>query len=439
MARRLVPSRRSDPARKAWLLERWLGPGALVAIGAPALLWAPSPWSYWGAGAILLGVVVGILQRRALNSFRLQVEERIDRISARSQRRQEKVEQYQGFLEALPVGVMTVRSGRGVYANPAARQVLGERVTAAGAPLPGPVRDAIRQASSGQVATARFSQGLPRRVMEVSVRPIGEDGLVLLQVSDITDLSLADRVRRDFVVAASHELKTPVAAIKSAAETVLLALEDDPDAVADFSARILDNAVRMGRIVTDLLDLSRLESGSLPMEACDLSDVARQVAERFLPSLPTIEVNLESVPMMGNPAYLDLACRNLLENAVRHTPEHGRIRLSVVGDEAEAVLVVEDSGTGIPSDHLPRIFERFYRADEARSKEMGGTGLGLAIVMHVVDLHQGRIEVESTLGRGSTFRVRLPIGTNYSASEQAASTASATRSTTAGLNTEGII
>ena len=388
-------------------LARWVTSASLVAAGI-ATLQAPPPWPWVGMGALALGVVSLVLQHRIRRRERSLAETRIEELEADGLELSRSRDLYGSLLSALPVGVVAVRSGQVVYANPASIEVLGERVTQAGAPVPGAVREVIEEAVAGRSGSARFSQGLPRRVMEVEARPIG-DGLVLLHLSDITERSRIDRMRQDFVIAASHELKTPVAAVKAAAETVLLALEDDQDVVSDFSGRILDNAVRMSRIVSDLLDLSRLESGILPFEACDLAEVVGEVVERFLTARPSIEWDAEPTPVMGSPSYLALACRNLLENAVRHTPDDGWIRITVGAAHGEATVVVADDGTGIPSDDLPRIFERFYRVEAARSRATGGTGLGLAIVKHVADLHDGRIEVESRLGQGSTFRLRIPV------------------------------
>jgi two-component system sensor histidine kinase SenX3 len=361
-----------------------------------------------GIGAVVLGVASLMLQYRIHRQDRSNADARIEDLEAGWLELSRIRDLYGSLLGSLPVGVVAVQAGQAVYANAAAVEVLGERVTEAGAPVPGAVREVIEEAVAGRSSSARFSQGLPRRVMEVAARPAGE-GLVLLHLSDITERSRIDRMRQDFVIAASHELKTPVAAIKAAAETVLIALEDDQEVVSSFSGRILDNAVRMSRTVSDLLDLSRLESGTLPLEACDLAEVVGEVVERFLTARPSIEWEAEPTLVMGNPSYLALACRNLLENAVRHTPDDGRILVTIGADGGEATVVVTDNGTGIPSDELPRIFERFYRVDEARSRATGGTGLGLAIVKHVADLHDGRIEVESSLGRGSTFRFRMPV------------------------------
>ena len=393
--------------RVVLVLVRWVAAASLVAAGI-AVLAAPPPWPWVGIAAVVLGVASVMLQSRIHRQERSNAEALIEELEAGRLELSKIRDVYGSLLSSLPVGVVAVQAGQAVYANPAAIEVLGERVTEVGAPVPGAVREVIEEAIAGRSSSARFSQGLPRRVMEVAARPVGE-GLVLLHLSDITERSRIDRMRQDFVIAASHELKTPVAAIKAAAETVLMALEDDQEVVSDFSGRILDNAVRMSRIVSDLLDLSRLESGALPLEACDLAEVVGEVVERFLTARPSIEWEAEPTLVMGNPSYLALACRNLLENAVRHTPDDGRILVAIGAADAEATVMVMDNGTGIPSDELPRIFERFYRVGEARSRATGGTGLGLAIVKHVADLHDGRIEVESRLGQGSTFRLRIPV------------------------------
>lgn len=401
-----------SPARPAVsrigpVLIRSVTSASLVAAGIAAL-GAPPPWPWVGIGAVVTGVASVTLQYRIFRQERSDDESLIEQLEVEGLEVAKSRELYRTLLSSLPLGVMAVQAGQAVYVNPAAIEVLGERVTEAGAPVPSAVREVIEGAVAGRASSARFSQGLPRREMEVAARPLGE-GLVLLHLSDITERLRIDRMRQDFVIAASHELKTPVAAIKAAAETVLMALEDDQEVVSSFSGRILDNAVRMSRTVSDLLDLSRLESGTLSLEACDLAVVVGEVVERFLAARPSIEWDAEPTLVMGNPSYLALACHNLLENAVRHTPDDGWILISIGTADGEATVMVSDNGTGIPSDELPRIFERFYRVDEARSRATGGTGLGLAIVKHVADLHEGRVEVESRLGRGSTFRLLIPV------------------------------
>ena len=379
---------------------------ALVAGGAA--VGAPSPGRWIGSTAAVACIWSMWWLHKRWRHGRVETRRHIGSLEIELGRLRSSEELYGALLESLPVGVVAVRSGRPVYANRAAVEYLGERVTQIGAPMPTAVRQVIEEAGEGRALSRQFSQGLPRRVMEVSGYPPGRDGIVLLHLLDITERWQTDRMRHDFVVAASHELKTPVAAIQAAAETVLIAIEDDPDAALDFSGRILDNAIRMSRIVTDLLDLSRLESTTPRMEVFDLADALAEVVQRFGSSYPRVTFDAEATPIIGNPSDLALAFRNLLENAVRNTPDTGRVQAAVSSRNGEAVVTVADTGAGIPAADLPRIFERFYRVDTARSRATGGTGLGLAIVKHVAEMHGGRVEVDSRLGEGSTFRMCLP-------------------------------
>ena len=211
-------ARRPGPAP-----ARWVTSASLVAAGVAALQ-APAPWPWVGMGGLALGVVSLALRYRTHRRERSAAETRIEELEADALELSRSRDLYGSLLSSLPVGVVAVQSGQAVYANPAAVEVLGERVTQADAPMPGAVRDVIDGALSGRSSSAQFSQGLPRRVMEVAARPVGE-GLVLLHLSDITERSRIDRMRQDFVIAASHEHKTPVAAIRAAAETVLMVLE----------------------------------------------------------------------------------------------------------------------------------------------------------------------------------------------------------------------
>ena len=380
---------------------------SLVVAGWSALQ-GPQPWRWVGVVAMLVGTFSASLERRYRRQETARIAARMDEVEAEKRELGQAGDRYESALGSLPVGVMTIQDGRAVYANPLAQEVLGERVAQAEAPLPGVVRGVIQAAVSGVPSSAEFAQGLPRRVIQVSAVPV-TDGLVLLHLFDVTERRQTDQMRQDFLIAASHELKTPVAAIKAAAETVLMELEDDQEMARRFSGRILDNAVRMSRIVSDLLDLSRLETASPPLEVCDLAEIMQEVVERFVSSGPRVDLQAAPTWVRGSRSYLALACGNLLENAVRHTPEEGWVWSEVTSENGEATVVVADNGSGIPSQELPRIFERFYRVDEGRSRSTGGTGLGLAIVKQVADLHDGRVEVESRLGRGSTFRLKLPV------------------------------
>jgi signal transduction histidine kinase len=229
----------------------------------------------------------------------------------------------------------------------------------------------------------------------------------------VTEAKRLDAVRRDFVANASHELKTPVASIQAAAETIYSAASDDPAVIPRFAAQLEREAARLSRIVSDLLDLSRLEAGSDLREIVALDAIVRDEIERFEERAAEGGVQLSmtarSTPKVhGTARDLALLVRNLVDNAIRYTRPGGRISVELTEDDGDAVLAVSDTGVGIPQRDLPRVFERFYRVDRARSRETGGTGLGLSIVRHVVENHAGRVSVESELGRGTRFEVRLP-------------------------------
>jgi two-component system sensor histidine kinase SenX3 len=222
-----------------------------------------------------------------------------------------------------------------------------------------------------------------------------------------------ERLRRDFVANASHELKTPVASILAIAETLRHAVAEDPDAAERFLARLESEANRLSRLVRDLLELSRLEGELHEPAPVRLDQVVRTEVERLRPraesaGLSLVVENLEPLEALGSEADLALLVHNLVDNAIRYTEEGGRIRVSLAAAGDSAEIAVDDTGIGIPSRDLDRVFERFYRVDPARSRETGGTGLGLAIVRHVAGSHRGEVRVESVLGAGSTFTVMLP-------------------------------
>ncbi|MBP7587913.1 MAG: PAS domain-containing protein [Thermoanaerobaculia bacterium] len=257
-----------------------------------------------------------------------------------------------------------------------------------------------------------------RRTLALAGAPLGtEDGAVVV-VRDITEAEHLNRMRRDFVANVSHELRTPLSAIQGYAETLCDGALDERDTAQRFSQRIVDQCRRLAALLADLLTLSRLE-GKEPLETLepvDLRAVAREALELVSGQAATREVTVELVPgpspvVPGDPEGLFRLISNLLENAVKYNQPGGRVDLTLASRQDHpptAVIEVQDTGIGIPGSALPRIFERFYRVDKGRAREEGGTGLGLAIVKHVAQAHQGRVEVESELGRGSKFRVFLP-------------------------------
>lgn len=241
---------------------------------------------------------------------------------------------------------------------------------------------------------------------------LAEDGRrALVSVIDVTRLRHLETVRQDFVANVSHELRTPLAVIRGMAE-VLQNEEDDPELRARYLAKTLEEVDRLTNLVNDLLSLSTAESGTIESSELDLAGIVREVVSQLSPKATskglTFVSRIESPALVrGNAAQLTQVVLNLLDNAINYSSA-GTITVQLCRDGRDYELTIEDQGIGISSEHLPRIFERFYRADRARSRETGGTGLGLSIVKHVVEQHEGTVTVESALNRGSTFRIRIP-------------------------------
>jgi signal transduction histidine kinase len=319
-------------------------------------------------------------------------------------------------LDSMGEGVLLFDAeGRVRLANPAAEAFLGNRRARAGALFPLDLRRAVASAAEfGEQIVAEVEVGTPTRILQGTATRVDLDGSVLLVLLDVTEAKRLDAVRRDFVTNASHELKTPAASIQAAAETIATAAQDDGEAVPRFAEQLEREAARLSRIVSDLLDLSRLESGSELLDNVRLDVVLNDERERFERAAEhagvTIVVHAErTAAVRGSARDVSLLVRNLVDNAIRYTKPGGTIDVGVRTDGDDAVLTVSDTGIGIPARELSRIFERFYRVDRARSRETGGTGLGLSIVKHVTENHGGTIEVRSQLGTGTTFEVRLPI------------------------------
>jgi signal transduction histidine kinase len=256
--------------------------------------------------------------------------------------------------------------------------------------------------------------GRPEQAFEVRAVPLDARGGVVLAIRNVTEQRRIEAMRYSFVADASHELKTPVAAIQAAMETVQTAIDRDPQTAKRLAAGAESSAVRLGRIVADLLDLSRLETEQISREEVELSGLVAEVLDRAEPGAGergvTIERNLHPVKVSGQQNDLVLAVRNLVDNAIGYTDRGGTVTVRLDEVDGGALLVVEDTGVGIPTRELPRIFERFYRVDTSRSRNTGGTGLGLSLVRHVAQRHGGRIEAESELGSGSVFRFFIPSG-----------------------------
>jgi two-component system phosphate regulon sensor histidine kinase PhoR len=349
---------------------------------------------------------------QALRQMHRQLADRFDEL------RREQAESA-ALVESMVEGVIAAdERGRIATANPAARRLLGYdqldqlphlaelfRVKAA--------REVVDAVLGGDPVQDREVE-LDGRSVLLNARPLPAGGAVLV-MHDLTELRRLETIRRDFVANVSHELKTPLTSISGYAET-LLSLPPDPEMARVFLGTILGNAKRMQRLVDDLLDLSRIESGHWqPVRTeVDVAAAAREawteVASR--PASQAMEFRVEVEPgaekLCADLDAIRQVLTNLMENSLRHTPAGGTIDCVARREGNGVAVAVRDNGAGISREHLPRIFERFYRADASRSREEGGTGLGLAIVKHLVEAHGGRVYAESERGLGTSVTCWFP-------------------------------
>jgi two-component system phosphate regulon sensor histidine kinase PhoR len=323
------------------------------------------------------------------------------------------------LVESMVEGVIAAdERGRTVTANPAARRLLGYDQLDS---LPD-IAELFRAKAAREVVDAVLAGDpvqdreveLDGRSVLLNARPLPAGGAVLV-MHDLTELRRLEAIRRDFVANVSHELKTPLTSISGYAET-LLSVPPEPEVARSFLQTILANARRMQRLVDDLLDLSRIEAGRWQPARATV-DVAAAAGEAWdelgaRPGARTIEFTVEvaagAEKLCADADALDHVLTNLMENSLRHTPAGGHITCLARREGNGTAVAIRDDGAGITREHLPRIFERFYRADASRSREEGGTGLGLAIVKHLVEAHGGRVTAESERGRGTTVTCWFP-------------------------------
>jgi two-component system, OmpR family, phosphate regulon sensor histidine kinase PhoR len=397
--------------------------GAIVALAVGSLLALVAGRSITRPLGALVGasraIAAGVLPRfprsgvpdidelvQALRQMHRQLGERFEDL------RRERAETA-ALVEAMTEGVIAADGrGRITTANAAARRLLGYEPRQNLPDLPElfrakAAREVVDAVLAGTPVQNREIE-LDDSVLIVNARPLPAGGAVLV-LHDVTELRRLEAVRRDFVANVSHELKTPLTSISGYAETIL-ADRPAPELERRFLGTIASNARRMQRLVDDLLDLSRIESGRWQpnTETVDVAASAREAwaglgdraAARGVEFV--VEVPANAGAMDADPDAVRQVLTNLFDNSLRYTPVGGRITLRSRADGAGILLSVTDTGPGIASEHLPRIFERFYRADSSRSREEGGTGLGLAIVKHLVEAHGGRVWAESERGRGTT-------------------------------------
>ncbi len=323
-------------------------------------------------------------------------------------------------VDALRVAVVVLgASDEVLLANPAARRI---GLLRAGRLQLEPVRDLARvvrrdgTADSVDVEGGESRFGRETLALHAVVTPVRGPvaGLVAVLVEDRTDARRVEDVRRDFVANVSHELKTPVGALSLLAEALLDA-PDDAVAVRRFAGRMQHESGRLARLVQELIDLSRLQGADPPREPVlvDLDGCVAEALDRTrLPAdarrIDVVSGGNRGVTVRGDEAQIVTALVNLVDNAIHYSPEHTRVAIGVRRHGSDVEISVSDQGIGIAERDLERVFERFYRADPARSRATGGTGLGLAIVKHIATNHGGAVTVWSVEGSGSTFTLRLP-------------------------------
>ena len=357
----------------------------------------------------------------AVNRMAADLEERIARLA------RERDETAQ-ILARMTDGVALLDpEGRIVRANASLARLLDSATPAAGMGFREFVRSPELDELLGEAVASRRTLErdvrlwTPRsRLVRATATPLERvEGLALLLVlHDLTEIEQVNRMRQDFVANVSHDLRTPLTSVRGYAETLLDGGLEDVENRAGFVRIIRDQTERLQALVEDLMSLAELErpGASLRLEHFDLCEpverqttVARDRARRAGLSLELDEA--APIEVVADRARIEQVLANLLDNAVKYT-ERGGVRVSLGSDATRAWCEVRDSGPGIPEENLPRVFERFYRVDKARSREPGGTGLGLSIVKHIVTLHGGEVSVESAPGRGSTFRFEIPRRAN---------------------------
>jgi two-component system phosphate regulon sensor histidine kinase PhoR len=352
----------------------------------------------------------------AFNQMAAAIEERI---TAASQERNRLVAALNSSADAV---LAVDEGGRIAFANVAAERLFDRaQADLIGQPFSWvmpheQVLEALRASrDEGQGRPAMIEQP-GRRYLQVITTPIvgGGEWAALVVCHDISEVKRTEQVRRDFVANVSHELRTPLASVKSVIDTLQGGALEDETAAREFLARADAEIDRMVQIMEELLELSRIESGEMPLatEPVELSAVLGRAVERLRlqAERQRVELRLELAPglpqVIGDAERLERVALSLIHNALKFTPAGGSVRVRAACDDGRATVEVADTGAGISPQDLPRVFERFYKADRARSG--AGTGLGLAIVKHTVEAHGGTVTVASDEGRGSTFTVSLP-------------------------------
>jgi len=342
------------------------------------------------------------------------------------------------MLDSMQEAVVAITpEGQVRWSNAVMQKIAGTQIRT-GRPLIHSVRDpellaCVRGAlQDNEVRFGRSSSLAPGRIFEISAAPLPSGGAIAV-LHDVTRVEAAEKSRRDFIANVSHELRTPLTSIQGYVETLVEEGAPNPETTREFLGIIQKNASRMGRLTEDLLALASVESPDYkltpqPIKACAL---VHDAIESLGGIIADGELSLDSaggpdVCVMADPDAMNQVFGNLIENAVKYGKSGKKILVGARQREEQVEFFVQDFGPGIASEHLERIFERFYRVDKARSRESGGTGLGLAIVKHIVEAHGGVAWVESELGSGAIFNFTLPLAPSKQHAEEHPSVAAAT-------------
>ena len=364
-------------------------------------------------------------------SWARQINASADRISDQLKRRNSRNQALSVVMNQMQNGMLAVNSElQVILMTPVAKNLLGVHEQAEGLPVSElnkdvnlePIfREAMGQPGvfTSEIAVREGRTGRGHTPLRLYISPMKGDGEVvgaMAMIEDITELRRLEQIRTDFTANVSHELKTPLTSIRGFVETLLDGAIDNPEMARKFLNIIMMEANRLTRLVNDILSISKLEAGDtdVSLGRLQLDKMATDVCEMLQIHARDKQVDLsinendEPIYVWGNQDRLEQLVLNLVENAIKYNQPGGSVRVSVYGTATNAYFLVSDTGIGIAEEHLPRLFERFYRVDKGRSRSMGGTGLGLAIVKHIAVSMGGTVEVHSKLGEGSEFSVTLP-------------------------------
>ncbi len=336
-------------------------------------------------------------------------------------------EEYETLMDCCDAGILILNGSDVIErANLAARPLFGNSLSRG-------IGKTLRQAThSDELAElaqdARSARSLRRReirlpgaggvILRVAIAPVAGDepetARLVLVADDVTELRRLETIRRDFVANVSHELRTPLASIRAMTETLQDGALQDPSVAYHFLATINNEAQRLTRISEDLLILSQAESRQPEKALFLLAGMIEEVATRFQPQAEKAGIELKAVlpanlEVFANHDQVEQVLVNLVDNALKYTPSGGKACVTAEATDKYVAIHISDTGIGIMTQDVPRIFERFYRVDKARSRQSGGTGLGLSIVKHIIEAHGGQVMVKSEYGSGSTFTFTLPI------------------------------